>query len=207
MRVRVLRFLLCVLFALATASASAADVQRFEIQKGIRYFQIGSSGALLQTNNAYRFITRVYADVLGNVQGVSLTTPKSQRLILETDVGGDPYDYRNKYDEAFDLASNFPNGTYLLGIQAAHDGDRTMSFALIGESYPAAPVIRNYDTLQNLPYNAYNEISWPPFAGGTAQDFIQFQIEDAQGNNIWETPDFDEPGALNGLDTRFVLPS
>src|SRR6185295_9700892 len=70
-----------------------------------------------------------------------------------------------------------------------------------------APVLKNYDAMQNLVYNAYNTISWEPFTGGAANDFIQVQIENLRGDNVWETPDFGENGALDGVATRTILPA
>src|ERR1041385_712706 len=198
MSVRMIRsvFLLCA--AVFLTSAHAVDVKRFEVLKGIHFFQIEDGVSHLQTNNAYRFTVQVYADVVGDVLGSSVFTPKIPRIDLLPDKDGDPYRFRDKFDDQFGLENNFPNGTYQLGIRGLHDGDHTMSFSLADDVYPAAPIVNDYAGLQNLVYNEYNQISWQPFAGGGVNDFIQLQIEDLNGNNIWETPDFGEDGALDG---------
>jgi hypothetical protein len=206
MRSLIVRTFVLVVSVVLGATTRAVDVKRFEVLKGVHYYQIGEGVAILQTNNAFRFSAQVWATVVGDVQGASIYTPEIPRIDLLPDKDGDPYRFRDKFDEQFELENGFPNGTYQLGIRGAHDGDHTMSFAINGSSYPAAPVVNDYAGLLNLIYNQSNEISWKPFVGGAAGDFIQVQIEDLLGENVWETPDFGDPGALNGLDTRTIIP-
>lgn len=209
MRGWLLRFSVCVCAALFLSTTRAADAQRFDLLKGIYFYQIGEGVARLQTNNCYRFTTQVYANLLGDVVAAAVTTPKGSRIDLLPDGDGDPFRYRDRFDpdDRFAFENFYPNGTYSLYIRGLHDGERTMTFSITGDQYPAPPVLNNYNEANNLPYNQYNEISWQPFAGGTTNDFIQFQIEDLNGNNVWETPDFGEEGALNGLDTRTIIPA
>lgn len=189
------------------AAAMAVDTRRFELLKGVHYYQVSSGGALLQTNNMYRFSAQVYATQAGAVRGSSFITPRGSRIDLLPDRDGDPYRFRDRFDDFFGLDHNYPDGVYTFGISALNDGDRTMEISIAGAAYPEAPVIANYEALQNLPYNMYNEVAWRPFQGAAASDFIQLQIEDVAGNNIWETPDFGEPGALNGLATGTIIPA
>jgi hypothetical protein len=123
------------------------------------------------------------------------------------DGDGDPFRLRERFDERFGLENNYPNGAYQIVVRTVHDGERTVAFSLGGDAYPPAPILNDYGAAQRLAADAYNEISWLPFAGGTAADFVQVQIEDPLGANVWETPDYGEPGALNGLATRVLLPA
>src|SRR3954469_3987464 len=206
MIMRMVRPVLFLLVVLLCGSAIALDTKRFEILKGIHYFQIDEGISFVQTKNAYRFAAQVYADEVGNVLGSSIFTPIIPRIDLLPDADGNPYSYKDKFDDEFGLERSFPSGTYQLGIRALHDGDHTMPFVISGDTYPSAPIVNNYNGLQNLPYNAYNEISWQPFVGGTTNDYIQVQIENPNGDNVWETPDFGESGALDGLATRTIVP-
>src|SRR5689334_16179225 len=132
MLARIIRFVLFVSSAMLLMSAQAVDVKRFEILKGIHYFQIGDGVSQLQTNNAYRFTVQVYADVVGDVLGSSVFTPKIPRIDLLPDKDGDPYRFRDKFDDAGSLEIDYPNGAYQLGVRGLHDGDHTMSFSLAG---------------------------------------------------------------------------
>lgn len=205
----------CVMVALGFVSASGADAKRFEVLKGIYYYQIGEGAANLQTNNCYRFNALVYATVkpapgvAGSVLAAAVTTSKSQAIDLLPDQDGDPFRFRDRFDpdDRFAFENFFPNGTYSLFIRGRNDGEHTMTFSITGDQYPQPPILNDYNGAQSLPWNQYNEISWRPFVGGTTNDFIQVQIEDLNENNVWETPDFGEAGALNGLDTRTVIPA
>lgn len=194
----------CVWMALG---AMAIDTQRFELLKGIHYYQVSPGGAILQTNNMYRFSAQAFATEVGAVRGSTIITPRGSRIDLLPDRDGDPFRFRDRFDDFFGLDHNYPDGVYTFGIAARSDGDRTMEIHLVGGAYPEAPVIVNYDALQNLPYNMYNEVAWRPIPGAAASDFIQLQIEDVTGNNVWETPDFGEPGALDGLSTGTIIPA
>jgi hypothetical protein len=210
MRCSFFRFVFSLMAVITFASAREAhalDVDRFELLKGIYFYQIEDGVARLQTNNAYRFSAQVNADIPGDVLSASITTPKAQNTDLIPDADGDPFRFRDKFDIPFRLDNKFPNGTYQLAIRGLHDGDHVMDLTLTGDVYPAGPILNNYAGLQQLPYNQYNQISWQPFPGATTSDFIQLQIEDFSGNNVWETPDFGEAGALSGVDTITILPA
>jgi hypothetical protein len=209
MRDWISRIFLCACAAAFVSTARAADAQRFELLKGIYFYQLGEGRAQVQTNNNYRFTTQVYANLVGDVVTAAVTTPNGSRVDLLPDADGDPFRYRDRFDPDDRLAFEafYPNGTYSLFIRGLRDGDRTMTFSITGDQYPAPPILNNYNAAQNLPYNQYNEVSWQPFAGGTKADFIQFQIEDLNNNTVWETPDFGEDGALNGLDTKTIIPA
>src|SRR5438067_9428333 len=109
---RVIRFVLFFASVLLLAPAHALDVKRFELVKGIHYYQISEGAPRLQTNNAYRFSAQVYADVLGEVLGASVFTPKAQNIQIVATSDGDPFRFRDKFDDEFGLVNNFPNGTY-----------------------------------------------------------------------------------------------
>src|SRR5688500_6641219 len=113
-------FVVYVMAAFVSSSARGADAERFEVLKGLHYYQIGEGAAILQTNNCYRFTTQVYATappapgVPGSILGAAVTTPKSQTVDLLADQDGDPFRYRDRFDpdDRFALETFFPNGTY-----------------------------------------------------------------------------------------------
>jgi len=200
-----LRRFLFLLVVLVAASVQATDVQRFELLKGHHFYQFEEGIAHIQTNNAYRFTAQVYATDPGDILGADVITPKAGRRDLVGSATVDPFSAKDKYDDSFHLENPYPNGAYTFEIRTLHDGNRSLPFSITGDVYPNAPILKNFVALQNIPYNGYTEISWQPMAGGTADDFIQFKITDLNDNNIFETPDYTERGALNGLSTRTIL--
>jgi hypothetical protein len=208
LNVRFLWLLALAVFGVAAEmeSARAADTKRYEVLKGLYFYQ-DREGQALPTTNFFRFSAQVYATAVGNVNGAIVTTPRVKPFQLLPDSDGDPFRFRDKFKNQFDLENKFPNGTYFLGIDTANDGSRSITLNVAGDAYPAAPVVTSLAGAQQLPFNAYNKISWGAFAGATAADFVQFQIEDLDEKNVWETPDFGETGALNGLATSVVIPA
>ena len=77
---------------------------------------------------------------------------------------------------------------------------------MTGSTYPPLPHLQNFSAAQAINANGYFDATWDAFAGGTAADFVQLHIEDLAGNKIWETPDVDKVGALDGTATNALVP-
>lgn len=188
------------------SQSHGADVTRFQVLKGLYYDQDAEGHVVLSLPNSWRFSAVVSASKIGNVTGASLTTSHGNREDLLPDLDGNPFRIKDKFSSQAALENKYPNGAFTLAIGTTHDGTPSIPMSITGDVYPAPGVLLNYDAAQQLPYSEYNQFSWQPFAGATASDFIQFQIEDVNGHNVWSTPDIGQPGALNGLATRTILP-
>src|SRR6185503_12152560 len=102
-----------------------------------------------------------------------------------------------KYDrtenDPRDLNPQFPNGRYKYYIRTVNDGYKTNLSLMLTGVYPTIPRILNYNELQAASGTGWVQVSWAPFAGGTALDSIQLQIENLNGDNVFKTRDFAEP--------------
>jgi hypothetical protein len=104
----------------------------------------------------------------------------------------------------FDAA--YPNGTYLLRMTTANDGTRVVSGGLEGDAYPTVPQISNFaDAQQIRPENPFI-LSWFPFVGGTASDFIHLRVVDGY-DTIYTTGLPGSANALDGTSTGATIPS
>lgn len=187
-------------------SAFALDVSDYLITKGRHYLQLGAGHVILDTNNAYRFTVTVDNLTSTSLITGSVVNPRRASINMLPDMDGSPWRIRERFDYSFDLENNYPDGTYYIRLTCRNDGQRDMNFNLTGAQYPNRPVLNDYEAAQAIPVNSYTRLSWEPFVGGTATDHIHFSIEDANENNIFETPDFGEEGALTGLDTSCLIP-
>lgn len=199
------RWFVLLLAIWAVESVRAADVKRYQILKGRHYYQVAQNEARIQTNNAFRLTATVSATQVGDVLGAALYNPRGAGMPLEPDREGDPFRLRERFDDPGSLEFYWPNGGYTLTIQTAHDGNRSISYTISGDAYPNPPILSDLNMVHGVLHNRYTEISWKPFEGGTANDFIQVQIENGNGDNVFESPDFQQAGALNGLSTRVFL--
>lgn len=187
-------------------SAFAADVSDFSIAKGRHYEQWSQTRIEIRIENAYRFNVIVDNVAPGSVSSVRVTTPNGGGINAFPDADGSPWRVRERFDYPFDLDNNYPNGTFTLSIVGAADGQRDLGFNISGDLYPNPPVLNDYESAQGVRETLYNEFSWQPFEGGSATDFIQFAVEDLNGNTVFETPDFGEEGALTGLARSCIVP-
>lgn len=135
-----------------------------------------------------------------------VTLPNSRTVTPELD-NGDAFDFEALYSSQPQLDSFFADGAYQVRFDTVHDGTRTFNFTLTGSTYPNAPQLLNFAATQSVnPSNTF-VLSWDTFTGGSASDFIGLEIsaEDDSSGESFETPNFNEPGALNGTNTSVTI--
>ncbi len=188
-------------------AVQGADVSTYTVKKGIQYAQTGNDPPVAGTNNSYVFETDVFTFLGNEVTSatVLLPPPIGTNQALVEQPSQNQFQLRHKYNTQATLNTHYPDGNYVLGIDAIHDGVKTLNLPLTGASYPNAPHVTDFPTLQMVNANGYFQAAWDPFAGGTSSDFVQFRIEDTLGNKIFETPDFGKPGAFDGTAISVLL--
>ena len=169
------KFVWAMLAGWAVAVASrGADVSDYLIEKGRHYLQVGANHTHLDFNNMYRFNVIVDNVAATSIRTARIANPRGGTVNALPDQDGSPWRIRERYDYEFDLENNYPNGAYTLTILAATDGQRNLDFNIVGDQYPNVPILNDYEEAQAIPVSTYKEITWQPFAGGTAADYIQF---------------------------------
>jgi hypothetical protein len=198
--------------------AYAADVLYYFVAKGKEFNQF-SSALPVPKGNPARFVSFVGLTATNSATNATVQSLLSGTVkALTLGVGGkagvdDTFSFQAKFTSQSLLDSAAPNGNYQITIQTVHDGTKTPVLALTGDSYPSsAPYITNpFDTNFNviLVTNsaAAFTLTWAPFTGGGASDFIQVTLSDIQGNPVLQTPDPGQAGALHGLATSLVVPA
>ena len=106
-----------------------------------------------------------------------------------------------------DLNTAYPNGNYVVAMTTAHDGNKSISLSLTGDSYPNTPTFQNFATLATVNPSAAFTLSWSAFSGGTANDYIQVRIVDTDNNEAFKTPALGVAGALSGTATSVIIPA
>jgi hypothetical protein len=147
-------------------------------------------------------------NTLNGVTNGLVTLPNARTVAPELD-NGDAFDFEALYSSQPQLDSFFADGAYQVRFDTVHDGTRTFNFTLTNSTYPNAPQFLNFATTQSVnPSNAF-VLSWDAFSGGTASDYIglEMEAEDDSGGDSFETPNFNEPGALKGTNTSVTIPA
>ena len=186
-------------------TALASDTALYEITKGLRYTQ-STAGLVLLTNNGYPFDVKVYPTTQGYVTNAFVKVPGSngwtQLVLNSTD---SHYEFSPAKNTLKVLNKDFPDGTYSLEIFGVHDGEKMPTLVLQGDTYPTAPQIANLAALQAVNANGYGLVSWNAAGYGYAPNFVRLTIEDASGNQVWQSPDLDQPGPWNVVVTNALL--
>src|SRR5213075_2671229 len=67
---------------------------------------------------------------------------------------------------------------------------------------PNAPHVSNFTAGQTVSSSQPFTLTWDPFTGGTATDYVFVQV-----GNVWKTPTPGTTGALNGTATSVTIPA
>jgi hypothetical protein len=105
------------------------------------------------------------------------------------------------------MTAVFDSGNYTFTINAVNDGTRTPTLSFTGSSFPTTPQVTNFTAAQNIDWTQPFTVNWVAFAGGNSSDFIQLVIERSNGSELFSTPDFGQPGALDGTATSATIPA
>jgi hypothetical protein len=198
-------------FDLATENVPAPDVKVYELEKGTRWVQSGASPPSPEAPKQCEFIASVKAYVAGILSNSTLhlpgtNAPASRVLSLQSDLA--TLKYSGVASNAALLDALYGTGAYAFDFNTVRDGAKSLTLSI--ESVTNAPVPPQLENL--LAFQAVNAaqplpVCWRPWIDGTPNDYIEFRIEDQQGNKIFDTPTPGHPKILNGLATNTVVPA
>ena len=199
-----LRLFSALLLLLTVQAVWAQDVTQIVLAKSTSYSQ-ANAGAPTLASKPYQFMAQVRTQT-GAVTGGSLLLPGGARLALTSN--GEGFRLNASYLSSGGLNGDFPSGSYTFTINAVHDGTRTVSLNLSGDSYPNVPQAANFAGSQAVNPAADFTVRWNNFSNGTTADYVSMQVSDASGNTLFETPNLGTPGALTGVSApSFVIPA
>ena len=183
--------------------AGPPDVAGFKIAKGREFKQTGPS--VVVPDSAYVFRAAVEATSSNSLQTVILEVPfRGQVPLQRNDLS---YSLVETYATQQALDAAFPNGTYRLIMRGANDGLRTLIIDIVGDTYPSAPVINDWEPMGDIFPWFDTPLSWAPFEGGRSRDFILVDVLDRSGAPVFATGDYRQDGSMGGLNTDVMIPA
>lgn len=202
-----LRFLVLIAALVAADSLRGADATFYAAVKGLEFNQTDAGPPVLAGGNPYRFLAIVgltAPNAITNATVQSLPSGPINSLVAEN---GD-FEFQDKFATLGDLDSAYPDGGCQVVIDAFHDGIRTATLHLSGDTYPsAAPHVSDFANAQAINPGIPFTLSWDAFNGGTTNDFVQLTIANNSGTTIFQSPTPGQPGALNGTSNSVVIPA
>src|SRR5205085_4943483 len=146
-------------------------------------------------------------DDVASVRGVSVVTPRGAvgSAVLQPD--GKTFFFRDGCDDQVQVDAAYPDGTYTLRIDTAHDGLVESHLTLSGANYPNAPRLADFSRVRVVEPANTLILNWESFAGGTTNDFIQLEFANLLGNVIYGTKGFGKSSALDGTVRTILIPN
>jgi hypothetical protein len=175
----------------------------FALGKTHLYTQTNSSAPVLSPSIPYSFSASAMLASNVAVSEVGVKTPLSRNLSLsENFVRKGMYYFYINGTNASALDRDYPDGQYAFGVQGTPTLQATVSLpASAALPQPPAPRVSNYDAAQSIDASQPFVLTWDPFNGATAADFISVLADN------FETPEPGQPGALTGTIASFTIPA
>ena len=193
-------------FTIGTTSAAEPNVKTYELRKGRSYEQTTTGPPLPEVGDEFIFSAEVEASAPNLVSASTVASPAGVTGTLTPNSDRDEFQFSESAATQAALDARFPSGSYSLTLQTANQGTRTPSLFFANAAYPPPPRV-HFDPVQRVPAQQNLRIAWDAWPDGNANDFIQLRIEDNDGDNVFETPDFDDKDALDGRATSATVPA
>ncbi len=180
-------------------------VKRFGVVKGLGYVQT-SDAPPVTGSKPYKF--QAFTDVSGSgLLDVSLKLPGGSQVALTANNGDSSPSLNAEYLSQAGLDGDYPAGSYTMTFHTSNQGTHAVTLPLPASTFPAAPQVLNFAALQSVDPNAAYTVHWNAFPGGTANDFVQFSVQTADGNSVYQTSGPGNTDALNGTATTATIPA
>ena len=187
---------------MVASMALAPDVEGVEVDKGILWTQTNSGPPVLVATDPYQIKASAKAYLPGMLTNGTLVLPATssgsatQSLVLQSDQV--TIEFQDTASSATALDALYAAGNYTLDFNTAHNGAKSLTVALLSvTNAPSPPHVANFDSLQALDASQSFTVSWDSWSAGAPTDFVQFRIEDLQGNKIFQTSNIGSQKAGN----------
>jgi hypothetical protein len=179
-------------------------ITSFSAGKIYNYVQTSAAAPVLDTENPpYMFGANTILASNRTANAITITLPTgSVSNLWQNPFLPEIYAMGDYLTSATAFEAKYPQGTYTFRVEAVAS-NQTVAISLpTSMTQPNAPHIGNYSAAQAVNASQPFTLTWAPFTGGTANDFIWVEV---QGE--WESPDPFTVGALNGTATSVTIPA
>lgn len=188
-------------------AAPPPDVTHYLAVKSLLFAQTNASAPVSVAGNSCSALLEVGEPSSGTVVSASVQLPGGSTRTLFEEPDASNFKTKEWFSNTNNLNAVYGNGLYSFIIVGAHDGTRTATVNFASTSFPNAPQVLNWSAAQAIDPNSDFVLTWNNFVGGTPNDFIQLEIYANNGLDVFCTPGFGEPGALNGTNTSVTIPA
>jgi hypothetical protein len=166
------------------------------------YGQTNSTPPFLNPAIPYEFYAQTTLSSNRTATNITVTLPTSAISNLVEDlVEPEKYSLVVYKTSLTNLSTNFPSGNYIFNVSATASNQQ-VTVNLPAYAQPNAPQVSNYTAAQAINPSQPFTLTWNTFTNGTSTDWILFEI-----GEIFQTPDYGQPGSLNGTSTSVTIPA
>ncbi len=184
--------------------APAADVRSYAVLKGHFLIQSTAGTPVSDPDYGHAILASVDLTDYDLVTNASVQFPEGGSIALDN--LGDEWDFFDSFSSLGALNSNYGFGNYTLSFKTLHDGNYSCVLNFPSTALPPAPHLTNYSAVQAVnplqPLTLYWDFPSPP----NSSDYIQVYVDAGHGT-VYSSPDFGEPGALNGTARSVTIPA
>lgn len=188
-----------------TPDCHAADVRYFLTVKGAEYSQTSTATPALKGATPWVFNDEVRLRLPGLVTNATVKFGN-----VTSNLAPECHDWyvQAAYATSNALTTAFPNGNYTNTAWTLQDGIRSPVLSVTNNQWPAGPPhVTNYTAAQAIDPALPFKLGWDGFTGGTTNDFVLLQVDNQNGDRIFETPLMGELGAMTGVSSNYTFAS
>jgi hypothetical protein len=182
----------------------AGDVLGYSILKGQFLLQTGPNALMTDPDFAFSILASVDSTDFDLITNATLRLPNN--AVKAMDDLADSWDYLDTRNNFSMLNSAYGWGTYTLTFQTLHDGNFSCGLNFPDTPLPPTPRLTNFAAVQAVnpakPLTLFFDFSAAP----AVSDFVQAYVTDGH-LIVWATPDFGQPGALDGTARSTIIPA
>ncbi len=187
--------------------AKGADISIYGVGKWQRFVQADTAAPTPDSAAPWSFQAFAFTSPTGSILDADVQAPNGGSRTLEENQDGTGFGFEEDYPSKAFLDTIFGSGTYHLTMDTENDSITPTSIILTGDTYPPTPHISNYSEAQSFDIANDFTVTFDPFTGGTANDFVSLTIHDSFGLTVFDTGLPGTPGALDGTSTSAVIPA
>jgi hypothetical protein len=198
-------------FGLSLASAQTTNTcvspldggyySKFTIAEFAEYKQTNEAGAVPIGSNSFYFEAAIALASNLTATAAMVTIPNSGPETMNTN-DDRHFSYIVATNSFANLTSAFPDGEYAFIISNNTTSISLPEFTIL----PNAPTLTNYDAAQAIDATKDFTLSWVPFSGGTAQDYIDVQLSGENGV-VFKSGELLCPISLDGTASSVLIPA
>ena len=182
----------------------AADVNGYSVLKCHFLLQTGPGTPVTDPDFAYSILASVDLTDFDLLTAATILPPGG--TVTPMDNLSDFWAFLDTRNSLTALNSAYGWGDYSIAFNTVHDGNYTAVLNLPNTALPPTPRLTNFAAVHGVDPTRPLTLYWDYASAPLIIDFVQVYVNDGH-DDMFSTPNFGEPGALNGSARTVTIPA